>query len=166
MKHEEALALVTKTAQLFEEKQSNEAEIIAELVGYGIEPADARKLYLYVQSAFSWAVLKNMGVEKFGVDFQIRANDGTTFHVPVAGQQLFTTALALGISLLQQGYTEELTVSVFESVVAQSEEVVAANKALNDGVDILDSEIMTTFHGFDPEDFGKRSKSWWQFWRE
>ena len=165
MKHEEALALVTRTAQLFEENKSNEADVIAALVTHGITPADARKLYVYVQSAFSWAVLKNMGVEKFGVDFQIRANDGTTFHVPVAGQQLFTTALALGIKLLQQGYTEEITVSVFEAVVSQSAEVAAANKALNDGTDITDSEIMSTFYGFDAEDFGRKSKRWWQFWR-
>ncbi len=165
MKHEEALALVTRTAQLFEEKQSNEAEIIAVLLEYGIAHADARKLYLYVQSAFSWAVLKSMGVEKFGADFQIRATDGTTFHIPVAGQQLFTTALALGISLLQQGYTEEIPVSTFEAVVAKSDEVNAANKALSDGADITDSEILSTFYGFDAEDFGRRSKSWWQFWR-
>lgn len=165
MKHEEALSLVTRTAQLFEEKQSNEPDIIAALVGYGITPADARKLYLYVQSAFSWAVLKNMGVEKFGVDFQIRANDGSTFHVPVAGQQLFTTALALGISLLQQGYTEDVTVSVFEAVVAKSAEVADANKALSDGVDLTESEIMSTFYGFNPEDFGRKSKRWWEFWR-
>jgi len=123
MKNEEALALVTKTAQLFEEHNSSEADIVAALEGYGLSHANARKLYLYVQSAFSWAVLKNMGVEKFGSDFQIRANDGTTFHVPVAGQQLFTTALALGISSLQHGYTEDIPVSVFEAVVAQSAEV-------------------------------------------
>ncbi len=165
MNQEEALALVTRTAQLFEENNSNEADIIADLVAYGLSPADSRKLYLFVQSAFSWAVLKNMGVEKFGVDFQIRANDGSTFHVPVAGQQLFTTALALGISLLQKGYTEEITVSVFEAVVAKSAEVVAANKALSEGADISESEIMSTFYGFDAEDFGRKSKRWWEFWR-
>ena len=165
MKHDEAVTLVTKTAQLFEQKGSDETEILAALVAQGHSEVEARKLYLYVQSAFSWAVLKKIGVVKFAVDFQIRSDSGNTFHVPVASQQLCTIALALGIGEPQHGYTEDVSVSVFESVVAQSAEVSAANKALNNGLDVSDSEIMSTFYGFEPEDFGRRSKSWWQFWR-
>lgn len=165
LNQEEASALITKTAQLFEEHQSDEAEVIATLESYGLPFGQARKLSTYVKTAFSWAVLQNMGVKKFASDFQIRANNGSVFHIPVAGEQLFTSALAMAIGVLKHGYDEDITVSVFEAVVSQSDDINMANEALAKGIAVEDTEILTTFHGFDPEDFGKRSKSWWQFWR-
>jgi len=165
LNQQEATALITRTAQLFDEHQSIEPDIIAALEGYGLPGGQARKLYTYVKTAFSWAVLQNMGVKKFASDFQIRANNGSTFHVSVAGEQLFTTALTLAIGLLKHGYSEEIDVNTFEAVVAQSDDIKTANDFLGKGATVEEVEILTTFYGFSPEDFGRRSKSWWQFWR-
>lgn len=164
MTHEEAERLVIRTAQLTAALGGEGDEVQKELRDGGIPGIEAKKAYHFVQAAFGWALVQKLGVTRFPSELKFQSSKGS-FAVPVSSQHLFTTALAVGVGILKHGYTDALPKEVFSSVATSSAEVNAANKALNESVDISGAEISTTFYDFEPEDFGITIRPWWKLWR-
>lgn len=110
-----------------------EQQIVEQLMAMDYSEVQAEKLNAFVPSAFSWALLKRMGVSAFPNHYIALTSDNREKQLPLEQEHFFTVALQLAREALEQGWTETLPRQVFVAVVSRSAEMSAANQALNAG---------------------------------
>jgi hypothetical protein len=110
---------------------ASEDDIVRQLQQQGYSTVAAEKLNAFVPSAFSWALLKRMGVTSFPSHYIALAANGTEVQLPIAEEHYFTAALHLAYVTLEEGWNEVLPRGAFEAVLGRSAEMGAANEALN-----------------------------------
>lgn len=125
---EGVLAAVTQMAKL---PAKSEVEIVEQLKAEGYSEVHAEKLNAFVPSAFAWALLTRMGVSAFPDHYIALTRDGQEQRLPLAREHFFSAALQLAFQTLEQGWTDTLSRQTFETVIARSAEMSAANQALN-----------------------------------
>ena len=111
----------------------SEDEVVRLLCEQGYSRIAAEKLNVFVPSAFSWPVLKQLGLSSLPDHFVATASDGTKVKISVANQHYFTAALTLAYSTFQNGWTETVPRSTYEVVAARSAEMKAIDKVYADG---------------------------------
>lgn len=111
---------------------ASEDEIVRHLQQQGYSATDAEKLNAFVPSAFSWAMLKRLGVTSFPSHYIAFTRNGQEVQIPIAEEHYFTAALHLACLTLEEGWSEALPRNAFESVIGRSPEMAAANQALNE----------------------------------
>lgn len=116
--------------------------IVERLVAEGMSALDAEKLLAFVPSAFAWALLKKMGVRSFPRTFTVFDTQGREISRAVASEHYFTAALAVGYDIVANAYTVQIPKETFRSVVARSAAIAAANKALNQNIDIEGGRVL------------------------
>jgi hypothetical protein len=134
MDHAAALEGVISTINIIASNTNvSEDELIHLLRDRGYSRIAAEKLNVFVPSAFSWPVLKKLGLASFPDHFLATGSDGAEVKIPIASQHYFTAALTLAYSTFQNGWTETLPRSVYEVVAARSAEMDIINKVYEDG---------------------------------
>lgn len=113
--------------------EASEDEVVRVLQERGYSPSSAEKLNVFVPSAFSWALLRRMGVRSFPSYFVAIDVRGAEVQLPIAGEHYFTAALELAYTTLENGWSEDLSRQAFETVASRSAEMGAANKTLTAG---------------------------------
>jgi hypothetical protein len=132
--HSTALLGVLDAVRLMAELPAkSEQEIVERLRAMGYSEVHAEKLNVFVPSAFAWALLKRMGVSAFPNHYIALTRDRREKQLPLEQEHFFTAALQLASQTLEEGWTEGLSRQTFETVIARSAELNAANKALNEG---------------------------------
>ncbi|QBF28027.1 hypothetical protein EXN22_20915 [Pseudomonas tructae] len=110
----------------------DEDDVAAALQQQGYSRLDAEKLTMFVPSAFSWVVLKRLGIVSLPNHFVAYDEDDKAVKVPVAGQHYFTAALTLAYETFEHGWSAAVPRSTFERVAGRSAEMDAVNKALEE----------------------------------
>lgn len=118
-----------------------EDAIVDGLTELGYSVADAEKLNVFVPSAFAWALLRRMGVASFPSHYIALDARGTEVNFPVASEHYFTAALTLAFETLDGGWSAELSMEQFQTVIARSADMNAANAALNSGASIVGAAL-------------------------
>nr|BFD42820.1 hypothetical protein FFPRI1PSEUD_43190 [Pseudomonas sp. FFPRI_1] len=113
--------------------EASEDEIVQLLLERGYSPIAAQKLTVFVPSAFSWIVLKRLGVKHLPNHFIALDEAGQEVRVPVSSQHYFTAALTLAYNTFENGWSKILSRKTYEMVADRSAEMAAANQALYRG---------------------------------
>ena len=108
----------------------DEDEVAAALQQQGYSRRDAEKLTMFVPSAFSWVVLKRLGIASLPNHFIAFDEDDSAVKVPVVDQHYFTAALTLAYETFEHGWSTAVPRSTFERVAGRSAEMDAVNQAL------------------------------------
>ncbi|CAK9887992.1 MULTISPECIES: hypothetical protein [Pseudomonas] len=108
----------------------DEDDVAAALQQQGYSRLDAEKLTMFVPSAFSWVVLKRLGIAGLPNHFVAYDEGDKAVKVPVAGQHYFTAALTLAYETFEHGWSAAVPRSTFERVAGRSAEMDAVNKVL------------------------------------
>jgi hypothetical protein len=126
-----------------------------DLAKSGLGRTDSDVAIELIVTAFGWAILRRMGVEKFPSVFIIEQPGGEQVELNVADSHLFTAALGLASELLESGYTANLPKEGVAAIIAESAEVGAVSKALydNPSTDLGKVSFRTSFFGFDVHGF-------------
>jgi hypothetical protein len=140
--HATALAGVADAVSVMVSKpDASEAEVVRLLQQQGYSVAAAEKLNFFVPSAFSWALLRRMGVKSFPNHYVALDARGSEVELPIGKEHYFTAALQLAYITLEEGWSEKLPREAFEAVVSRSAEIGAANKALGQN-DSLEGAVL------------------------
>jgi hypothetical protein len=110
-----------------------ELELVAALERKGFSHLHAEKLCVFIPSAFTWALLKRMGVDSFPNHYRALDRYGKGVSLPIANERYFNAALQLACDRLEHGWSGALTKDQFQSVVVRSAEYGALNQALHAG---------------------------------
>ncbi|MBV6289408.1 hypothetical protein [Pseudomonas aegrilactucae] len=121
----------------------DEDDVAAALQQQGYSRRDAEKLTMFVPSAFSWVVLKRLGLESLPSHFTAYDQDDNAVRIPVAGQHYFTAALTLAYNTFENGWSTAVPRHTFECVAGRSSEMNAANKVLDKEGSLEGAEINT-----------------------
>jgi hypothetical protein len=176
--HGDALAGVLRVVDLIAARpDSYDDEIVEALVRDGAGEVDAELLVRFVPMAFSFALLKLMGVSKFPSMFRVYDVRGVLVDMPLATEHYFTAALWLGHEVTTRGYTDRISKEVFQSITVRSAEINAVNQALEAGLTLgelahgtVGSPILL---GVTSDQIGATrrtpdragpAKPWWRFW--
>jgi hypothetical protein len=111
----------------------SEDDLVELLQKKGYSKIDAEMLNVFVPSAFSWPVIKKLGLENLPNHFVAMSKDGGEVQIPVSSQHYFTAALTLAYSTFENGWNSTVSRATYEIVAGRSAEMNAANKVLNDG---------------------------------
>ena len=111
----------------------SEDDLVELLVLDGYDRISAEKLNVFVPCAFSWPLLKRLGLAAFPDHFIARDACGTEVKIPVEDQHYFTAALALAFSVFENGWTDSVPRSTYELVVGRSAEMDAINRVCAEG---------------------------------
>ena len=111
----------------------SEDEVVRLLRERGYSRIAAEMLNVFVPSAFSWPVLKKLGLASFPDHFLATGADGSEVKISIASQHYFTAALTLAYSIFQNGWTETVPRSTYEVVAARSAEMDMVNSAFEGG---------------------------------
>ena len=132
--HTAALEAVMDAVHVISEKDSiNDDEVVFHLQNLGYTKVEAEKLNVFVPSAFSWPVLKKLGVASFPSIFIAIDKDGTEVKFPIANYHYFTAALTLAYEIFQYGWTKEIPRSTYEAIAGRSAEMDIVNTVYNKG---------------------------------
>jgi len=121
----------------------DEDEVAAALQQQGYSRRDAEKLTMFVPSAFSWVVLKRLGLKSLPNHFTAYDQHDTAVSIPVAGQHYFTAALTLAYNTFENGWSAAVPRHTFERVAGRSSEMNAANQVLDKEGSLEGSTINT-----------------------
>lgn len=121
----------------------DEDDVAAALQQQGYSRRDAEKLTMFVPSAFSWVVLKRLGLKSLPNHFTAYDEDDNAVKIPVAGQHYFTAALTLAYDTFENGWSTAVPRHTFECVAGRSSEMNAANKVLDKEGSLERAEINT-----------------------
>lgn len=116
-----------------------DADAVEQLQQQGHARVDAVKLSLMVPSAFSWPVLKRLGVTQFPDHFLVPDRAGQLQPFPVAQQHHFTAALTLAFDVFEHGWKAPLDRPTYEAVAARSAEMDIIHKVYSAGGDLQGS---------------------------
>jgi hypothetical protein len=142
LEHQQALQNVLYAVSVFSEKRDTEAEEIISTLECGVgNEIHANKLYSFVPMAFGFALAKRMGIEKFPSEYYLINRNEEKVLFKLGDEHYFTAALTLAYETLENGWTEQLSKELYESVIAHSAEINALNQALNDGEDVSGGEF-------------------------
>jgi len=140
--HDLAMERVLLTVNHLRSDPEIDDEILANaLQNQGVPRVDAELLVLFVPIAFTWAILKKMGVSSFPSTYLVANCNDQTVELPISREHYFSTALHLAHHTTEYGYTDAVTRDGFEAIIARSAEMNAANKALREGADIAGSTV-------------------------
>ncbi len=143
MDHAQAIRGVLDTIDLIAASpQISEDELVHSLEAQGYTTTQAEKLIAFVPSAFSWALLKRMGLESFPSNYLVISEAGREIPLPIATEHFFTAALHLAYSTLEEGWSEKLSRSTFEATISRSAEMSAANQLLNAGHSVTEAKLL------------------------
>jgi hypothetical protein len=127
MDHAYAIRGVLDTVKIIAASSKvSEDELVHSLEGLGYTTTQAEKLNAFVPSAFSWALLKRMGLESFPSNYVVISNAGREVPLPIASEHFFTAALHVAYYTLEQGWSDELSHAAFEATISRSAEMEAA----------------------------------------
>lgn len=121
----------------------DEDDVAAALQHQGYSRRDAEKLTMFVPSAFSWVVLKRLGLKSLPNHFTAYDEGDNAVKIPVAGQHYFTAALTLAYDTFENGWSTAVPRHTFECVAGRSSEMNAANKVLDKEGSLEGAEINT-----------------------
>jgi hypothetical protein len=108
-------------------------ELVAAMVQEGAAKVDAELLVRFLPIAFSWAVFAKMGVSSFPGTFVVFDQEERPVEMPIAGEHYFTAALLIARDVTTNGFSDRISRPTFESIIARSAEMNAANNALAAG---------------------------------
>ena len=111
----------------------SEDDLVELLQEKGYSRIDAEKLNAFVPSAFSWPVIKKLGLENLPSHFVAVSKDGAEVQIDISSQHYFTAALTLAISTLENGWSSTVPRKTYEIVAGRSAEMNATNKVLDEG---------------------------------
>jgi hypothetical protein len=120
---------------------ASDDDVVNSLKLLGYAHLSAEKLNAFVPSAFSWVLLRRMGVASFPSHYIALNEHGEEVIVKVANEHYFTAALALAFETLENGWNDGLSREQFEAVISRSPEMDAANKALIAGDSLSGASI-------------------------
>ena len=144
--HELAMQRVLLTVKGFHETPDIDDEtLVAQLCDADIPKVDAELLVLFVPMAFSFAILRRMGVTSFPNTYLVSNRHDKPVEMPIAREHYFSTALQVAFSTTEHGYNDTVTREGFEAIVSRSAEMNAANKLLDKGGDLAGSTVGPTF---------------------
>lgn len=132
--HEEAFDCVMRVVDLIAAcPEISDEELVARLMQNGVAKVDAELLVVFVPCAFSFALLKLMGLSNFPSTYQVQNNKGKWVEFPLAAEHYFTAALGVGHDIATRGYTERVNKAAFQAVSMRSAEMDAINKYFDAG---------------------------------
>jgi hypothetical protein len=149
-------------------------EVEAALVGKGVGPVDARLLTLFVPSALSYPMLRQLGVTGFPGVYGVRRRSGRWTYLPLAGEHYFTAALAWAEGLFVLAPADRpLAAEAWNAVAGRSAEMdCVTNMLTSHGPEGLRGAVMSPpmLGGLTAEEIaasrqsGRPPRSWWRFW--
>ncbi len=156
MNHSQAERLIIQTTRAFLLASGDRDKAIDLLIEEGIAGVAAALYSDLIPMAFGWALLKEIGVQKFPIEIELQ-DEGT--KVKVTNSHLFTAALNLAWDIFQNGYTEIFSKRVVEMLVSHSAEVVAMNKALNSDpkLNVAEVELTSSLFGYSSKEFAQHA---------
>jgi hypothetical protein len=110
-----------------------EDEVVLLLQQKGYSRIEAEKLNVFVPSAFSWIVLKRLGVTSLPNHFVAKDACNNEVEIPISSQHYFTAALTLAYSTFENGWSNTVSRKTYEAVAARSAEMDIVNKVLDQG---------------------------------
>jgi hypothetical protein len=119
-----------------ERPDRSDDDIVQALVRDGVAKVDAELLVRFVPAAFTWVLLRKMGVSSFPCTFIVYDREQRPVELPIASEHYFTSALLIAYDVTTHGFSARISRAAFESVVSRSAEMAAANKALEAGEDL------------------------------
>ncbi len=137
--HDDALAGVLRVVDLIADRPDRTAdELVETLVRDGVGEVDAELLVRFVPVAFSFALLKLMGLSKFPSTFCVSDASGEWVEMPMAAEHYFSAALYLGYEVTTYGYTDRIRKQTFRAITMRSAEMDAVNRFLEAGHTLKD----------------------------
>jgi hypothetical protein len=141
--HRLAVVAAVKTAQLIAQyPDASDEELIAKIKALGVSEVEAYKLCFFIPSAFTWALLKKMGLTSFPSTYIVEEVNGEETELPIAGEHYFTAALSIAVETVENGWSEEMPRTCFEKVIGRSPEMGALNKFLAAGHALSDAKLL------------------------
>ena len=129
---------------LSSEANLDDAQLVEELKKGGFSAREAGLLVALVPTAFGRPLLEKLGVTEFAPSVSVPKRAGGWVDLPLAQFPIFTTALSVAKEHWRSGTFER---RAYESIALRSAEVNAANRALNDGVDIKGATVASALVG-------------------
>lgn len=123
------------------EPDRSDDQFVTALVQEGIAKVDAELMIRFVPTAFTWALLRKMGVSTFPSTFVVFDKKDRPVELPIANEHYFTSALLIATDVMAHGFTDRVSKPAFESIITRSAEMDAANKALAAHGDLSDATI-------------------------
>lgn len=117
-------------------------EIVMALVQQDVPKLDAELLVRFVPMAFTWIVLRKMGVSSFPNSFFVLNKHEHPVEMPIAREHYFAAALMIADNLVGRGFSEQISRPTFEAIITRSAEMDSVNKALAAGKDIAGGKIL------------------------
>jgi hypothetical protein len=111
----------------------SDEDVVVALVEEGIDEVDAELLVRFVPCAFSFALLKLLGVGIFPSTYQVQNSAGQWVEFPLSAEHYFSAALGVGYEVTTHGYTERVSKATFEALTLRSVEMRAVNEYFRSG---------------------------------
>jgi hypothetical protein len=170
--HALALSRVLRVIDIITARpEIHDDEIVATLVGEGVDPVDARLLIYFVPSALTYPILKQMGVTTpFGF-YIVRTAKGRVIHMPLADEHYFTAALEWAAKYFAlDPAVRPLKQDAWYAVAGRSAEMASINNYLEQhGEAALRGATQSplVLGGFTADDIASsrpKKRPWWRFW--
>ena len=95
---------------------------------------DSELLVRFVPMAFTWMVLRKLGVSSFPSSFIVFDQRERPVELPIAREHYFASALVIADDVVNHGFSNRITRATFEAIIARSAEMDSANMALADDI--------------------------------
>jgi hypothetical protein len=109
---------------------------VAALVSKGIAGVDAGFLAAVVPIAFSWMILRKLGVEGFGDELFAFDSKERPVAFAMVREHYFAAALSIADDIATHGFSSRISRTTFEAIVARSRLMQVANDRLDAGEDV------------------------------
>jgi hypothetical protein len=117
-------------------------QIVAALIQQDVPKLDSELLVRFVPMAFTWRVLREMGVTSFPSSFIVFDQRERPVEMPIAREHYFASALDIADGVVSRGFSDRITRQAFEAIITRSAEMDSANKVLAAGKGLAGSKIM------------------------
>jgi len=118
-------------------------QIVEALVQQEVPKLDSELLVRFVSMAFTWVLLRKMGVNSFPSSFIVFDKRDRPVELPIAREHYFASALVIADNVVNHGFSDRITRPTFEAIIARSAEMDSANKVLAAGKELAGSKILS-----------------------
>ncbi len=135
---------IVQVAQYFVDASSIEdGDLVEVLISTGLARDVSERLVAFLPIAFGRVVIAHLARVSFTTDYRIKE---TGKVLPLSGDPIFVEALKLATESYHSGIVSR---EVFSAVALRSPELLAVNKALNEGADVNGASFHTVeFSGY------------------
>jgi hypothetical protein len=142
--HQEAIDHIFKYIEAITSKPSqSDDDFVKILLSQSISRIDAELIVRFVPIAFTWVLVRKMGITSFPGTFVVLDTNQKPRNMPIAEEHYFLSALGVADEIVKDGFTHQVSRTTFEAIISRSAEMDAVNQALSAGRKIPGGKILS-----------------------